>query len=34
MEGLYWPLRNVHVVFALVYAVMFFAEPLLGGKLG
>ena len=30
----YWPARNVHVSFAMVYAVKFFAEPLLGGKLG
>lgn len=30
----YWPLRNLHVTMAVMYAVKFFAEPLLGGKLG
>ena len=30
----YWPVRNAHVIVAVVYAVKFFAEPLTGGKLG
>lgn len=30
----YWPVRNTHVIFAVIYAVKFFAEPLTGGKLG
>ena len=32
--GSYLPVRNVHVIFAMIYAAKFFAEPLLGGKLG
>lgn len=30
--GWYWPLRNVHVAFAMVYAVKFVAEPLLAAN--
>lgn len=34
MKAAYWPVRNLHVMTAMVYIVKFLGEPLLGGKIG